>query len=701
MKNTILFVLVICICSILYSTIINIPADQPTIQAGINIAVDGDTVLVQPETYVENINYNGKLITVGSLFLTTQDTTYISQTIIDGNGSGCVVTFENSEDQTTVLTGFTITNGYNQYGGGIHCNGSSPIIQNVIVTGNSSNYLGGGIYCNSCSPTIEYVTITGNTTSSSGGGILCSDSSPYVKNVVISDNFGGSYGGGVYCLWYSNPTLENVTITCNDVTWYGSAIYCVSSSSPILLNSIISDNLGDCAVYVSAGSPVLTYSDFWNNSGGNFYQCSAGTGCIYADPLFVDPLNGDYHLTENSPCIDAGDPSSPLDPDGSVADMGAYYFDQAGVYPIADFTADITSGNTPLTVNFTDLSTGNPTSWEWDFQNDGTIDSYEQNPQWTYYERGSYTVALTVSDGTNEDTETKEDYISLLNSPPYIQNPLLDFSFDEDTSDSSIDLFSVFDDPDLPYGDSFSFSYSGNDSILVEILNGVVTLTPLPDWFGSENITFTAFDDNLVSISDDVLVTIINVNDPPVLIGFSPQELEFTVYQDSIVTFFVEVEDIDSELNYAWFVNTYIQTEISDTFIYQFSVLGEFEIRSEVSDEEYQIDTIWDVTVEEQVGADNLIPSVTELKSNFPNPFNPETTISFGLKSDSQVLLQIYNNKGQLIKTLVQKNISAGNHHIIWDGKDDKNNSVSSGIYLYKLNVNGKTEAVRKCLLLK
>ena len=57
------------------------------------------------------INYNGKLITVGSLFLTTQDTTYISQTIIDGNQNGSVVKFENGEDLTSVLCGFTITNG--------------------------------------------------------------------------------------------------------------------------------------------------------------------------------------------------------------------------------------------------------------------------------------------------------------------------------------------------------------------------------------------------------------------------------------------------------------------------------------------------------------------------------------------------------------------------------------------------------------
>jgi len=82
-----------------------------TIQGAINCAYENDTILVAPGTYVENINYNGKNIVVSSLFLTTQDTSYISQTIIDGNQNGSVVTFENGEDSTAFLTGFTIKNG--------------------------------------------------------------------------------------------------------------------------------------------------------------------------------------------------------------------------------------------------------------------------------------------------------------------------------------------------------------------------------------------------------------------------------------------------------------------------------------------------------------------------------------------------------------------------------------------------------------
>ena len=82
-----------------------------TIQTAIDSSSDGDTVLVQAGTYVENINFNGKNIVVGSLYLTTQDTSYISSTIIDGNQSGSVVKFVSGEDTTAVLTGLTITNG--------------------------------------------------------------------------------------------------------------------------------------------------------------------------------------------------------------------------------------------------------------------------------------------------------------------------------------------------------------------------------------------------------------------------------------------------------------------------------------------------------------------------------------------------------------------------------------------------------------
>ncbi|NQV17987.1 MAG: PKD domain-containing protein, partial [Armatimonadetes bacterium] len=617
-----------------------VPSVYSSIQYAIEESFPGDTILVAPGTYIENVDFLGKSINLFSYYATTLDTTYISQTIIDGSNTGYAVKFNTLEDTLSLINGFTLTtngnnkgvycysaspkitnsiitdnfggvciyqsdlilenvyiinNNYGNRGAGIYCNNSNPILRNVTIHSNITSSNGGGIYCENTSMTLSNCSINQNS-SIYGGGIYCKDNSIMIlSNCSINQNYSSYYGGGIYCYYYSsiilnntilagnttnqshgggiycssasNLDINNCTIINNHTSDDGSAIYLQSSSSNAdISNSIISDNSGNYAIYVSSGTITIDYSDFWNNGVGNFYNCGQwvgvnvttnanGDSCdayynIQVEPSFVNTANGEYSLTSISPCIDAGDPSSPLDPDGTISDMGAFFYDQN--QPSADFIANIMSGTSPLIIDFSDLSSmglsGNPIlEWNWDFNSDGTIDSQAQNPQWTYYERGNYTVTLTIFDGTYVDAEIKEDYISLLNSAPIIQNPLIDFSFDEDTSDSSIDLFSVFDDPDLLYGDSLSFSYSGNDSILVEILNGVVTFTPLPDWFGAENITFTATDDSLVFISDDVLVTIINVNDPPV-INFPT---DFTFYEDSLETYdFTQyITDIDNSLN--------------------------------------------------------------------------------------------------------------------------------------------------------
>jgi len=228
----------------LSAAIINIPANQPTIQVGINVAVDGDTVLVQPGTYVENINCNGKEITVASLFLTTQDTTYISQTIIDGNQTGNVIRFENMENNNTVLTGFTITNGLSQdQGGGIRCNHTSPILDHLKIINNHSETTAGGVYCNYSFPIISNTIIFNNYSHGSGGGIACYYSSPTLSNVKISYNeMYGNHGAGIACYDDSNPTLTNVEISHNSGCSYGGGLYCLDDSCPQLYDVVIANN---------------------------------------------------------------------------------------------------------------------------------------------------------------------------------------------------------------------------------------------------------------------------------------------------------------------------------------------------------------------------------------------------------------------------------------------------------------------------
>jgi hypothetical protein len=90
---------------------------------------------------------------------------------------------------------------------------------------------------------------------------------------------------------------------------------------------------------------------------------------------------------------------------------------------------------------------------------------------------------------------------------------------------------------------------------------------------------------------------------------------------------------------------------------------------------------------------------ITQLNSNYPNPFNPTTTISFNLAKDTDVTLQVYNIKGQLVNTLINETYTAGEHSVVWNGKDKRGSTVSSGVYLYKLKTTDHTDVKRMMLI--
>jgi flagellar hook assembly protein FlgD len=98
---------------------------------------------------------------------------------------------------------------------------------------------------------------------------------------------------------------------------------------------------------------------------------------------------------------------------------------------------------------------------------------------------------------------------------------------------------------------------------------------------------------------------------------------------------------------------------------------------------------------------ENTIPVVkTELKGNYPNPFNPETTIRFSVKEAGPVSVEIYNLKGQLVKRLVNEEKTAGEHSVVWNGTDNNNRPVSSGVYFYRMNA-GKYSSSKKMIMMK
>jgi len=94
------------------------------------------------------------------------------------------------------------------------------------------------------------------------------------------------------------------------------------------------------------------------------------------------------------------------------------------------------------------------------------------------------------------------------------------------------------------------------------------------------------------------------------------------------------------------------------------------------------------------------LPSIPQISSNYPNPFNPSTTIAFSIPNQAATKLTVYNLKGQKVKEILSSDLAKGHHKVVWDGKDSNNRSVSSGIYLIKLDSGGKT-SLRKAMLMK
>ena len=354
-----------------------------TIQEGINGASDGDTVIVAQGTYLENIGFGGKNIAlIGTNPLSPE---VISRTVIDGTHTGSVVVFSGTENESCVLSGFTIRNGSAYCGGGI-CGGTESkrtlaTIQNCTLVGNFAYWGGGGLaYCDgvilkntisentaecgggmySCDGLIEGNSISGNSATAlwgDGGGMAFCDGT--IRGNTINGNWAGDRGGG---LANCGGVIERNSVTGNSA-WQGGGLYrcdgtvrnsiilentaedvggglCRCDGS-ILNNTVYRNSAGNAGGAIWGCRGTVNNCIVWRNWGGDAisnssvptYSCiedwtGGGTGNIAYYPYFVDAANGDFHLKRWSPCIDAGDPSSPFSeepkPNGRRIDMGAY-----------------------------------------------------------------------------------------------------------------------------------------------------------------------------------------------------------------------------------------------------------------------------------------------------------------------------------------------------------------------------------------
>ncbi len=292
--------------------------DFLSIQEAVDTAIEGETILVHPGAYYENIKFRGANINLRSV--DPENASVIASTVIDGRRKGSVVRFSGVEGDSCVLSGFTIVNGYHyDDGGGVHGADTLANITNCIFVDNWTASEGGAVY--GCHGLIANCLMIGNTANEGGGLSSCYG---LIFNCLIVENTAGLSGGGM-----SNcrGSIRSCTLTGNvaELQYGGGMAYCWTS----VVNCIIWDNY---AWYWpdldDSGSPSYCLIGAWFEGGSNI---------VGRNPRFVTGPLGDYYLSRGSPCINAGygsaedaglsDRTTQADgtPDTGVVDMGFHY----------------------------------------------------------------------------------------------------------------------------------------------------------------------------------------------------------------------------------------------------------------------------------------------------------------------------------------------------------------------------------------
>jgi len=347
MKPTIVLTLLITLFFLppSFGATIIVPNHQPTIQAGIDAAVNGDMVLVRDGTWTGpgnwDIDFGGRAIAVASEN-GPQDCIIECWTAASENHRAFI--FQSGEGSDSVVRGFTIQNGQwldgpgEESGGGILCrNGSAPLITGNVITVCTS-WMGAGISCLDSSPTIFDNRFQGNFADDSGGAIYCSEAAPLIAGNTIKQNIAQA-GAGISCALSSTPRIVNNLIVENQQIYitpenYGSGIHITSNSVPLIENCTLADNhnhTSGCCIQGDGTSTItIVNSILWDNDRDINHESEwatpptvthsdvedgwPGTGNLSIDPQFVPGSGGSQYLSQvtagqasTSPCVDAGD----------------------------------------------------------------------------------------------------------------------------------------------------------------------------------------------------------------------------------------------------------------------------------------------------------------------------------------------------------------------------------------------------------
>jgi parallel beta-helix repeat protein len=640
---------IFCLSSLVSAGIVRVPQDQPSIQAGINAAVNGDTVLVADSTYYENINFNGKPITVASYMIIDNDSTHRDSTIIDGSQPtnpdvGSVVSFVSGEDTNSVIYGFTITGGTGtlygsdpRVGGGIHCgNSGARIIHNKIISNSVTHDQvcnGGGIgyfpFRNTKYVIIEDNIIARNTLNSlvgtggagtNGGGIFLTRGRIIHNKIFLNTSSGQTHasGGGmrIHCDTTSARTFVKIsgnTITNNEATSAtgsatGGGIDAAFSNVEIASNQLSHNIISGIYPY-GCGIRIL-YSKEISVVEDNIISHNSYTNT--SDP----PVGGGLCILATSGLTVVGNQFV-----NNTANYGGGIYEQETVGSI-------------ITANIFESNTAN--------SNGGGIFLYDASPEISNNLFANNSAALN---GGGIDAFDPNSQPQIINNTIVADTAGLYGGGICINSDSVIVMNTILWGNSAPTGGQIDTTGGKPRVVYCDVQGG---------WTGTGNINL----------------------DPQFVIGDSLCHLPHDPSNPCVNT------GADSvQINGQWY---YCPTDDYEgderPYMGRLPDMGADETQVPVGIEPHPIAGI---------------PKSYALSQNYPNPFNPSTTIEFALPKSEFVNLKIYNILGEQVANLVSEKLTAGNYKYQWNVS-----GLASGVYFYKLET-GKFSQIRKMLLLQ
>ncbi len=536
--------------------------------------------------------------------------------------------------------------------------------------------------------------------------------------IEITDNLIASNNQGIF-LEHLDPQIMNNTIVNNREE----GIYCIEAS-PFVTNCVFSGNSNDFDFESGdASNPYVIYSLF-RKSYIHPKATDGGGNRVGYNPAFVNEGQHPFALMSNSPAVDAGTTDNVLvtlpetdlagkpriydgNNDGnSIVDMGAYEFSAL----TADFSADVTVGEKPLNVQFTNQSVGEIDSLIWHF-GDGDS-SFAENPAHVYSDNGKYTVHLRIYGKLGSSERIRQEYI-IVEQAPQVINPAADTSFIEDSGEHFILYFpDVFSDPDS--ADTLLFTAQSNETqTILRIQGDSLFINFKENYYGKFEVIITATDPYDLSAADTFLVTVNPVNDPPIFLDDFPDTLRFRA--DSSVTletwrYVSDAETPSKALLYMYGVSndSIIITVLDSSFSVVISAKSEFRgqgwLYIGVQDDSLEVasDSLL-VVVESPLALDeeqNRKPLVFDLAPNYPNPFNPQTTIRYSVgwqqNASVRIELNIYNILGEKVAVLFSGRKQPGVYKAVWNAS-----GYPSGVYIVRFSTANGYYKARKIILLK